>query len=88
MLLVSVLMRGLRRLTVSGTLDLANAVGLSGSVYLRVPGRGQGPGKVTVEVQGRSMQLEALTDGPEIPTGARITVVAALDGDTVKVAAL
>jgi hypothetical protein len=86
MFLVALLMRSLRRLTVSGSLDLANAVGLSGSVYLRVPGRGQGPGKVTLEIQGRSMQVEAVTDGPEIPTGARITVVSVLDGDTLKVA--
>lgn len=88
MVLVSLLMRSLRRLTVSGSLDVTNAIGLQGSVYLRVPGRSQGPGKVTVEVQGRSMQLEAVTDGPEIPTGARVTVVSVLDGDTVKVAAV
>jgi hypothetical protein len=87
MLLVAFLMRGLTRLTSSGTLDLRNALGASGSVYLRIPGRGQGVGKVTLEVQGRSMQLDAMTDGEALPTGARVQVVALAGDDAIKVIA-
>ena len=84
---VAFMMRGLTRLTSSGTLDLRNALGASGSVYLRIPGRGQGPGKVTLEVQGRSMQLDAFTDGETLPTGARIQVIALVGDDALKVIA-
>lgn len=85
MFLVAFLMRGLRRLGSSGTLDLHNAVGLQGSVYLRIPAYGRGPGKVTVEVQGRSIELPAITEGEEIATGRRIKVVGLSGEDTLKV---
>jgi hypothetical protein len=85
MLLVASLMRGLSRLASSGTLDLRNAVGRHASVYLRIPGGRRGEGKVTLEVQGRSMQLDAVTDEAEIPTGTSVQVVGLLGGETVQV---
>jgi membrane protein implicated in regulation of membrane protease activity len=85
MVVVAFLMRGLSRLSASGTLDPRNAIGRRGAVYLRVPAAGTGAGKVTVEVQGRSIELEAVTDGPEIPTGTRVEVVDMVGSDTLKV---
>lgn len=85
MLLVAFMMRGLRRLHASGTVDLENAVGTVGGVYLKVPAYGRGAGKVTLELQGRSLELEAVTDGEEIPTGTRVKVVGMAGGDTLKV---
>jgi hypothetical protein len=85
MVVVVFLMRGLARLSVSGTLDPRNAVGHSASVYLRIPAGGVGTGKVTVEVQGRSVELDAVTDGAEIPTGARVEVVDVVGSETLKV---
>ncbi|MFM8978923.1 MAG: hypothetical protein ACKOSS_00435 [Planctomycetia bacterium] len=85
MLLVAFLLRSLRRLGSSGTLDVRNAVGSVGSVYLRIPAYGRGAGKVTLEVQGRSVELPAITDGDEIATGQRVKVVALSGDDTLKV---
>lgn len=85
MLLVAFLMRSLRRLGSSGTVDPQNAVGSVGAVYLRIPAYGRGAGKVTLELQGRSLELEAVTDGEEIPTGARVKVIGLVGGDTLKV---
>ena len=85
MLLVGALMKTLSRLTVSGTVIVRNAVGQSGSVYLRIRGGGQGEGKLTVEIQGRSLQLTAVTDGPPIPTGERVKVIEIVGDETLKV---
>ena len=85
MLLVAFLMRGLTRLSSSGSVDPRNAVGVAGAVYLRIPAYGRGAGKVTVEIQGRSLQLEAITDGDEIPTGARVKVIGLVGEETLKV---
>lgn len=85
MLLVGFLMSALNRLTASGTVNVRNAVGQSGSVYLRIPGGGQGEGKVTLEIQGRSIQLTAVTDGPPIATGGRVKIVEIVGDETLKV---
>ncbi|MHC4956826.1 MAG: hypothetical protein ACYTGN_00525 [Planctomycetota bacterium] len=81
---VAWMMRTLSRLQSSGTVQTRNAVGRTGTVYLRIPGGSAGAGKVTVEVQGRSMEFTAVTEGDEIQTGARVSVVS-VEGDTLKV---
>jgi membrane protein implicated in regulation of membrane protease activity len=88
MLLVGWMMRGLAHLQASGTVNLRNAVGRTATVYLRIPAEGRGHGKVTVEVQGRSMEINAVTDGEELPTGTRVTVLAMEGDDTLKVVPL
>ncbi len=65
-----------RRLHSEGNVDFRNVVGLTGKVYLRIPGHKTGNGKITVAIQGRSMEFLALTSGEEIPTGSDIRVVA------------
>jgi membrane protein implicated in regulation of membrane protease activity len=83
--LVAFLMASLARLQSKGNLDIKNAVGHTGRVYLRIPGSRKAPGKVTVDVQGRSIELEATTAGPEIPTGTTVRVVGLTDADTLDV---
>jgi len=79
------LMYGMSQLQASGTLDLQNAVGSPGRVHLRIPPRHTGRGKVIVEIQGRSLELAATTDGEGIPTGATVKVVGVEGMDTVTV---
>jgi hypothetical protein len=86
-LAVGFLMASLARLQSSGNLDLRNAVGRAGTVYLRVPAAGSGRGKVTIDVQGRSIEVEATTAGPELPTGAMVRVVGLSAGDALDVSA-
>lgn len=84
MLGVGWMMRGLSRLQSSGNIDIRNAVGRRGTVYLPVPGARAGQGKVTVNVQGRSMEFAAVTDGEALATGTAVTVLA-VEGETLKV---
>ncbi|MGQ9897739.1 MAG: hypothetical protein ACUVR8_09325 [Acidobacteriota bacterium] len=74
------LLRRLRYLESDGTLQIANAIGKFGTVYLSIPARGTGRGQIQVEVQGRLMTLEAMSDGPAIPTGVQVFVHGARDG--------
>ena len=83
--LVAFLMASLSRLQSRGNLDLSNAIGCTGKVYLRIPGARVGPGKVTVEVRGRAIEVEAVTAGPDIPTGAAVRVLALAGAGTLEV---
>ncbi|MFY9345494.1 MAG: NfeD family protein [Planctomycetota bacterium] len=83
--LVARLMRGLSRLTSSGNVDLHNAIGHTGSVYLRIPANGTGHGRVLMQVQGRTVECRATSSGGEIPTGASVRVVARTDDDVLVV---
>lgn len=58
----------------SGTLQMRNALGQVGDVYLRIPAEESGTGKIQVVVQNSMRELNAKTRGEEIPTGARVRV--------------
>ncbi len=88
MVIVAWLMRLLYSLNAEGNVHIDMAVGLPGFVYLNVPGGGAGSGKVTVEIQGRSMEFLAMTDGDPLPTGAPVMVVGVIGPDTLEVAPL
>ena len=85
MIIVAYLMRALHQLSSSGTVIISNAVGHRGQVYLRIPAAGEGQGKVTVELQGRSVELTAVTDGEAIATGKTVKVVEIVGAETLKV---
>ena len=83
--LVATLMRLLYRLRADGTVRIKNALGQTGTVYLRVPGNNNGPGKVSLSLQNRTVELEAYTAADELPTGTPIRVVAILGPNSVEV---
>jgi len=82
---VATTMRNLARLQSQGNVDLANAVGHTGNVYLRIPAAAAGQGRVLMTVQGRTVECRAITRGSEIRTGSTIRVVERLDGDVLLV---
>lgn len=83
--LVGMLMASLGRLQSKGNLDLQNAVGRTGRVYLRIPASRAGHGKVTLECQGRFVEVEAVTNGAQLPTGADVRVVSVVGPDVIEV---
>jgi membrane protein implicated in regulation of membrane protease activity len=83
MVVVYWLMRSIYKLSDSGNVDLKNAAGQSGTVYLPVPPAGKGMGQVQVTVQGRLREMSCVTDGDAaLPTGVAVRVVKVLDGGT------
>lgn len=85
MVLVAWMMRMQSKLQSKGNLDPANALGQSARVYLRIPARSGGFGKVTVKVQGRSAEFSAFTLGDELPTGALVKITRMRTPDTFEV---
>jgi hypothetical protein len=83
--LVATLMKMLYRLRADGAVRIGHAVGRTGTVYLRVPGQKAGPGKVTLNLQNRTVELEAFTAADELPTGTPVRVVAVLGPSSVEV---
>lgn len=68
----------------SGTLDMRNAAGQEGTVYLRIPA--DGTGKVQVTVQEKLMVLNAVSESKEeMKTGDRVKVVRVIGGRTLSV---
>lgn len=87
MLGVAFLIRGVLRLQYDGTRQIENALGAAGTVYLRIPGKRTGRGKVNLLLQGAYVELDALTDSEEaLPYGTEITVTAVVGEDAVVVA--
>ncbi len=60
-----------------GSLRLSGAVGVTGRVYLPVPKANEGSGLVQLTLQGRTVELRAVTrEASELATGAAVFVVA------------
>jgi hypothetical protein len=81
--LISKIFRAAKKLEASGTVDLKQAIGLTGSVYLGIaPGK---PGKVTLTMAGRLLTLDAVSDGQSFITGTEVRVVRVLGDGSISV---
>lgn len=79
------LMRAVAKLQASGNIDVENAVGKVAKVYIPIPAKGKGSGKVTMTLQETYTELAAITASPEkLATGTYVRVVA-VDGTGVLV---
>lgn len=75
------------RLQHTGTENIRNAVGASAVVYVPIPGKRGGAGKVTFRLQNRLVEYLAVTEDEErLPTGTKVLIVGVVSSDTVRVA--
>jgi membrane protein implicated in regulation of membrane protease activity len=80
MLLMASLFYFMSKLAENGTLNMKNAIGKLGEVYLVIPANRGGMGKVQLNVQGSLRTLDALTDEDStIPTNSIIEVLDVID---------
>jgi membrane protein implicated in regulation of membrane protease activity len=77
------LLKTMLRMQQSGNLELQNAYHKTGIVYLAIPAKGNGSGKVQIAVQGALRELDAVSDDAEIPTGTKIIVCDITDNQLV-----
>ncbi|HOD14596.1 MAG TPA: hypothetical protein PK307_00625 [Spirochaetota bacterium] len=83
MWLIAKLFSLLMGLQSSGTVDIANAVGQEGTVYLTIPPGGVG--KVQVVVQNRLLEYEAVSDGKTALVPGENVLVVYYKGNTLVV---
>lgn len=64
----------------NGAFSAKNAIAHTATVYIPIPPERQGTGKVTLTVQERFLEVEAMTDeDTKIPTGKQVQVVSVID---------
>lgn len=75
MVITSLLFYWMHKLAESGTLQIKNAVGVIGEVYLPIGANRTNMGKVQIKVQGSLRELEAITDEEkDLKTGTMVKV--------------
>lgn len=86
MLSIAYIMKLIYSMAESGTIDLGNAVGQVGTVYVTVPGGQSGTGQVRLVIQGRLMMAPAMTRAPEhLRAEQKIRVTRLVDSRTLLV---
>lgn len=70
----------------SGNINVSKeATGCEGTVYLKIPAERSGEGQVQISINGSVREYGAVTDGPEIKTGAAIKVTGVVNNTTLLV---
>ena len=83
MLLVALLMKWVFSLQSDGTENIRDALGVSGTVYLRIPHSRGGRGKINAVIRGKLSEKNAVTDeDTDIAYGEEITVIGISGEDT------
>ncbi len=76
MIIMAAIFYLMSKLSYSGTLQMENAIGKTGNVYLPIPARRAGVGKVQIKVQGAVRTLDAMTEELEdIKSGSIVEVL-------------
>ena len=78
------LIRKMKKLEHNGAYKIADCVGKSCDVYLRIPAAGEGKGKVQISLNGSIHEFDAESTGEALATGRRVKVVA-VEGNVLKV---
>jgi membrane protein implicated in regulation of membrane protease activity len=87
MLIVSALFYFLSKMQDSGgTLNIRNALGKTGEVYIPVLGESKNIGKIRITVQGTLREMQAITKGEDdLPTGTVVKVTGVMNDNILKV---
>ncbi len=74
-----------KKLEHNGAFKIEDCIGKTTDVYLRIPGQRTGKGKIQASINGSIHEIDALTDGEDIPSGSKVKVESMIDNSTVLV---
>lgn len=78
-----VIIRQIQKLAEDNTFDIQKLINKTGEVYLSIPAKKSGKGKIQISINGAFHELDAITEHDTLPTGSFIKVVKAIDSDLV-----
>jgi acyl-CoA synthetase (AMP-forming)/AMP-acid ligase II len=81
MFVIAALMKWLFSLQYDGTEDIRDALGVSGTVYMRIPPSRTGKGKITAVIQGKLCEKYAVTDEETILNRDEEVTVVGISGE-------
>lgn len=73
-LIFFLIIRQLQRLAEDNTFRIQEALGKTAEVYLTVPAKRSGTGKIQISIKGTIKEMPAVTDFETIPTGALVKI--------------
>ena len=86
MFLVAKIIQLSSKLTQNGNFNVNNLLGESGTVYIPIPPKGQGTGKINISCGERFLEFDAVYEGDNtIATGSAVRVVDIIAGSTLVV---
>ncbi len=71
---VIIAIRAMLKLQCNGAIQTEKLVGERATVYVSVPEQRSGRGKITLNAQGRFLELDAMTDGERISTDETVVI--------------
>ncbi len=80
MVMIALLFRLIYSLQADGTENIRNALGASGTVYLRIPPKRDGCGKINFLLDGKLVEKEAVTDETEMINYGEQVIVIGISG--------
>jgi membrane protein implicated in regulation of membrane protease activity len=88
MFIVAYLIYKFAQLEQSGTLNFYHALDQLGEVYLPIPPHQGGKGKIHLKIDGTVREMDAITEGELLKTGAHVKVIEIMEDNTLKVESL
>ena len=76
-------LRGIAKMQCNGALQTEKLVGQRATVYVSIPQKRSGRGKITLEAQGKYTELDAVTDGDRIAVDEVVEIIATQNECTV-----
>lgn len=73
--LIALAFKGAMKLQSSGNIEMHNALGHTATVYIRIPKNRIASGKVTMILQGRFSEFDAMTDSKNDITAGQVVIV-------------
>jgi membrane-bound ClpP family serine protease len=67
--------RQIQKLAEDNSFKISDTLQKTASVYLAIPASKSGKGKIQISVKGSMQELDAMTEGEKIETGATVKVV-------------
>ena len=72
-------MRAISKLQCAGNLEPDKLIGKRATVYVSIPEKRAGRGKITLTAQGKFMELDAMTDGTRLGVDEEVTICSYTD---------